>query len=273
MALNDQERAVRLVDALAELIGEGHFVTTVTEVSSRAQVTKAVARTALRDWFERGWVTLVGTQENVALFGITTKAPGAPNEAAISAVSLLQVMGTTKYERGRLTYGYGSALSYHELSQLVISDIYVCELDKTVKPPKYADGAPTEFKKSTKEPTVWGPWQNRRVYKLRRSAAMMRPQYRTMLPFQGVQVPCTTAARTLVDCWLRPDLAGGEDRMADAWSVYLTRQADGSAPVAAEVASVLRDSEWPAMTEAFMAWLQAFSPALAAGVAARLTRE
>lgn len=267
----EQERAVRLVTALADLQADGQYVFSTAELAKRAQVTPAVARLAVQDWFSRGWVRVYrATTNDTVLHVVTDKAPGAPTEAALSAVCLLQIIGNVR----RLAYGYASALQYHDLTQLIISDVYVCEQDQTVMPPKYRSvPEPTAFKRSTKEPTVWGSWQGRRVYKLRRSAAMLKPQYRVLVPFQGVQLPCTTAARTLIDCWTRPDLAGGEDRVLDAWETYLQRRRDELPALGAEVAAILRDANWTAMTEAFLPWLrQAASHVLCDLVEARLAR-
>lgn len=268
----DQDRAIRLMAALADLQSEGQYVFSVRDLARRAQVAPAFARLAAQDWTDRGWVQLHrasrhGPLDDAMLHLITAKAPGAPSEAALSTICLLQLMGNVR----RLAYGYGSALQLHGLTELVISDIYVCEQDQTVKPPKYAPGSqPATFKRSTKTPSVWGQWQGRRVYKVLRSPAMLRPHHRTIVPFQGVQVPCTTVMRTLVDCWLRPDLCGGEDRMSDAWTSHLDANEGDHGIIAAELASILQDANWSEMTTAFVPWLETLYRPLARLVAARV---
>jgi predicted transcriptional regulator of viral defense system len=257
----EDARALRLLDALVASISEATFVITVPELAKRAQVTPSVARMAIDQWAAQRWVYPFPDSPSSRRFIVTSSAPTTPNDAAIDALALMQIMNATDYRMGRLCYGYGSALSYHGLSDLVQSPIFVFVSDQTVQPPKLPEDLP--FARSTKTPTRWGEWHGRPAYRIRRSPDNLRPYQREQLQYQGIRVPCTTALKTLIDCWVRPDLAGGEDRVDDAWQRYLSEHRSELATIARDVALILNDSYWPSMRRAFLPWIERTHPDLA----------
>ena len=257
---NSDARALRLVDALTGMIADGEYVWTIEQLARRAQVTPATAKMAAREWLHLGWLTEV---ENTLGSGfiVTAVAPIAPNEAAIDSIALLQAMSSGDYRLGRLIYGYGSALAFQEMTELVQQAIYVFIIDQTVRPPNLPPDKP--FVRTTKKPTVWGEWKGRIVYRIKRSPNFLRAYQRVPVLYQGVRVPCTSPIRTLIDCWVRPDLAGGEDRVNDAWEQYLTANQLPASAVGHEIDSVLRDSSWASMKTAFKSWLKRSYPSIA----------
>jgi predicted transcriptional regulator of viral defense system len=250
----EDNRALRLLDALASFISDAEFILTVSDLAKRAQVTPSVARMAIEEWEKKGWLYLFPDSPATRRYVITSSAPTAPNEAAIDALALLQMMNRNDFRLGRLCYGYGSALSYHQLTDLVQSAIYVFFTDQTVVPPNLPEDLP--FKRTEKEPTLWGMWRDRKVYRIRRNPTNLRPYQREQVSYQGVHVPCTTAIKALIDCWVRPDLAGGADRVDDAWIRFLDDHAGESPAISRDIGVILRDSSWPAMEKAFRAWLK-----------------
>ena len=246
---------MRILDALTGFIADWDFFFTAGHLAQRAQVTPTMAKLAIDEWLHQGWITAV--DKAIAKgFVITAKAPTAPNEAAIDAIALLEAMDLDNYRLHRLAYGFGSALSFQGMTELVQKDIYVIAIDQTVTPFKKPSNRP--FARSTKAPTLWGEWRKQRVYRIRRRPELLRAYQRLETPYQGVKVPCTAPLRTLIDCWVRPDLAGGEDRVNDAWKQYLEANPSTHDAIGREIAAILQDSyaaAWPAMKMAFEAWI------------------
>jgi hypothetical protein len=209
-----------------------------------------------------GWVRLAPDDHVPTQYLVTEACPSAPNTAAIDAVGLLQVISADRSDLGLLTYGYGTALKYHDVSELIQQEIYVFQTDPSVSPPRIPPDAP--FTRTTKTPTRWGSWDERPVFVSRRHPDALRPYQRIELRFQGVSLPCTSLARTLIDGWLRPDLSGGMDRVVDAWATVIAHEQTRLPALRREVAAILRDSGWPAMRKAIIPWLgnqdPAFSP-------------
>jgi predicted transcriptional regulator of viral defense system len=256
-----QAQAIRLHSALATIVSEGLFVIGLDEVAKRAQVNRSVARLAIDEWKRQGWLTQTDGA-GAASYVVTERCPSAPNAAAIEALALLQVIHRPHYDIGWLTYGYGSALAFHGAAEVAQPNLYVFHSDQTVLPPKLPPDA--AFKRTTKTPSQWGIWAGRTVYLLRRHPDALRPYQRTEVPYQSVTVPCTSMPRTLIDAWLRPDLVGGEDRMVDAWQVFLEQNQGRLPAVRREFSAILRDSLWPSARAAFVPWLARLNAAFAA---------
>ncbi len=221
-----------------------------------------MATLGVKAWTERKWLQPIKIHgENHFL--IRSATPGAPSDAALDALAILQSVNASDYEFGRLTYSYASALSFLGLSELVVSDIYISQSVPAISPPKIPEFMP--FRRTTKTPRLHASWEGRQIYLLRRNPSMLRPYQRANVSYQGVTVPCTTPIKTLIDCWVRPDLAGGADRMVDAWHRHLDTTpllTDASTAIIGEISATLRDSSWPAMRDAFAAWFKAEFPSL-----------
>jgi predicted transcriptional regulator of viral defense system len=253
-------RVIRLHSALVSLVSRGSLVFSVDDLMEQAQVSKHVAQLALEEWQRQGWLApLPGDRARLL---VTERCPSAPNASAIEALALLQVINQRQYALGRLTYGYGSALAFHGASDVVQRTWQVFHTDQTVVPPKLPPGG--AFTRSTRPPAVWGEWAGRTVNLIRRHPDALRPYQRGLVPYQEVEVPCTTMSRTLVDAWLRPDLVGGEDRMVDAWQAFIGRNQERIGAVRRELAAILRDSLWPAARAACIAHMAGLDPAFAA---------
>jgi len=262
-----EDRAVRLVDALTGLISDRQFITTAKDIGKRAQVQNVYVRSAVEDWLARGWVRRIPAPTGY-IYLITGEAPTAPSGAAMAALGLLQTMSMADFELGRLLYGYGSALAFHDLTELVQTSIYVCLLDQTITPPRPRSSSQAQdvFHRATKTPAIWGEWNGQQVFRIRRDPDNVQAYQRTIISYQGVSIPCTTRLRTLIDCWLRPDLAGGLDRVLDAWNTFVRDPSVDEALLGREIAALLNDSSWPSMRSAFTEWLGTEYPALAAAV-------
>ncbi|MEK7411984.1 MAG: hypothetical protein AAB263_01565 [Planctomycetota bacterium] len=228
----------------------------MTSLAQRAQVNGAMARLAVDDWTKRSWLEPIRRNHEV-VYLIRSATPNAPSDAALDALGLLQVINGHEHKLGRLTYAYASALSFHGLTELIPDSVYVFHNDPSVTTPKLAEDRP--FTRSSKTPTLWGPWRNRQVFLMRRHPNLLRPYQRVLLDYQGVRIPCTSLVKTLIDCWVRPDLSGGADRVNDAWR-YLAQRPEKPDAVAGEIAAILKDSSWPAMRMAFAKWLQSEHP-------------
>jgi predicted transcriptional regulator of viral defense system len=265
-----EDRAVRLVDALTGLINDRQFIMTVTDIARRAQVQKVYVRSAVEDWIAHGWIRRMRGPIGY-FYLITGDAPTAPSNAGMSALGLLQTMGMADFRLGRLLYGYGSALAFHDLTGLAQTNIYVCVLDQTITPPRprpTSSGKTQDiFHRATKTPALWGEWDGQTVFRIRRDPDNVRAYQRTNVSYQGVSLPCTSRLRTLIDCWLRPDLAGGLDRVLDAWNTFVRDPSSDQEALGREIVAFLDDSSWPSMRTAFLAWLGTEYPALASAAA------
>lgn len=256
------ERGLRLLSALQALVSEGAFVFTLNELARRAQVLPAMARLAVAEWLKRGWIEESKVRRKIQ-YVVRSKTPSAPGEAAIDALALLQIINMNEFRLGRLVYGYGSALAFHDLSELVSKEIYIFHSDPRVTSPKRmnpnAGSDPVTFQRTTKSPTFWGYWRGREVFLIRRSPNLLRPYQRALVVYQGVRAPCTTAIKSLIDAWVRPDLCGGLDRVSDAWNSF-AENCTGPERVASDINAIMNDSSWPTMRGAFMEWLQGNYP-------------
>jgi len=256
------DRGHRLLTALQTLLLEGKVVISVSDLARRAQVTKPMATLGVKAWTERKWLQPIKIHGKNH-FLIRSATPGAPSDAALDALAILQSVNASDYEFGRLTYGYASALSFLGLSELIVSEIYIFQSVPAIRAPKIPEFMP--FQHTTKTPRLYASWEERPIYLLRRNPNMLRPYQRAHVSYQGVTVPCTTPIKTLIDCWVRPDLAGGADRMVDAWHRHLDATplvTDTRNAIVGGISAILRDSAWPAMRDAFALWFKAEFPSL-----------
>lgn len=161
------------------------------------------------------------------LFTFGEDAPMRPSEDGYVPVLLLQAHNRKAVADRRILLAYGTALSFHGLSDVFTGERWYCwKLDKGVPPVRMED--PGVYRRSTRMPawdlTYRQPnGQEWLLHASRRHPNDFPGDQRGFVLKGGLLVPCTGVERTLLDCWSRPDLAGGLDRVGSAFEQYLSR--------------------------------------------------
>jgi len=267
-----------MTTSLGHLAQRGVVVVTASDFLTPTGLTDKTIHRALDGLKELGWLeytnpamwdrAVAGEAVEAQAFRqyvMTEQCPVAPAADALRYLRMLQIYSRKRWDDARIRYAYGTALTIHGLSEIFQGkDFYAWQSEPSLTPPRVMAGDPNtvDFHRSTRVPRTV----------LTRDGVDLRVSRRhpdslgdvQLVPVANSLVPCSEVLRTLHDCWLRPDLAGGEDRVAGAWTSYLEESERDS--VVASLARMLKKHQDSRVTmrRAFIGWLATLNPAIGA---------
>lgn len=259
----------QMTTSLGHLAQRGVVVVTASDFRMSTDLAEKTIHRALHELKDLGWLeyadlalrdhTVKGEPLEGQVFRnyvMTEQCPVAPAADALRYLRMLQIYSRKRWDDAHIRYAYGTALAIHGLSEIFEGkDLYAWQNEPSLKPPQVVTGNPNEveFRRSTRVPPTVVTRDGIDLHLSRRHPDSLGDP--ALVPVGNTLVPCSEILRTLHDCWLRPDLAGGEDRVAGAWTSYL-EASDGNAVVAG-LARILKKHQdcRVEMRQAFVSWL------------------
>ena len=216
--IRDAETTTRWLAAVAE----GTRVVTKSRLKTLLGWTESTAERCIPAWERAGWIRPMPERSGIWVVG--SACPGAPDDDTLE-MEILLAMAAPRTPQDRLGLGYRTALQLHGLCQEFGDGVvFVCHIGRERRVPMQAE--PLPFQRIT-SPLSEPDCQSGRLrgYVVQRDTRALE---RGLWHRTDTGLRITGAARTLVDCWLRPAYGVDDERWTAAWQAFWADDRFGS---------------------------------------------
>lgn len=248
--------------AVTRLLAAGSSVFVVEQLAEIADISITTARDFTKAGIAAGLFADLRERVSVAPHGqvlVLETFPGAPSADTILFSALAHVASSTA-DVPSSAFAYHTALALHGLTEVATDGIHLIKVRPSVRPPSIPDTRP--YVPVARPPKEWLRLSDRRpVWLTLRSEQQVPRLDLVAVVREHMPLPVTSPMRTLVDAWMHPDWCGGEDRVADSWRMFWTREA--TAAGRADLAVMLATTTWPGLWHPLAHWVAGVVPDLA----------